>query len=93
METPKLLWLRENLPEIYRSAVNFFDLTDFLTWKMTGALDRSSCTVTCKWTYLAKDNRWDESFFRQIGLEDLVEDGFARIGRSVVHPGTALGRG
>ncbi|WFR99042.1 FGGY-family carbohydrate kinase [Rhizobium tumorigenes] len=93
METPKLLWLREKLPEIYRSAVNFFDLTDFLTWKATGALDRSSCTVTCKWTYLAKENRWDESFFRQIGLEDLVEDGFARIGRSVVHPGTALGQG
>ncbi|MET0748853.1 MAG: FGGY-family carbohydrate kinase [Rhizobium sp.] len=93
METPKLLWLRENLPEIYRSAENFFDLTDFLTWKATGSLARSSCTLTCKWTYLAHEDRWDESYFRQIGLEDQVDDGFARIGQQVVHPGTALGTG
>ena len=93
METPKLLWLSENLPDVYESAENFFDLTDFLTWKATGALDRSSCTVTCKWTYLAHENRWDESYFREIGLGDLATDGFSRIGKSVVHPGTALGNG
>lgn len=93
METPKLLWLRENLPDVYHTAQNFFDLTDFLTWKATGALDRSSCTLTCKWTYLAHENRWDETYFQEIGLQDLVEDEFARIGQRVVHPGTALGRG
>ncbi len=46
METPKLLWLAENRPGIYAQAVHFFDLTDFLTWKASGALDRSACTVT-----------------------------------------------
>ncbi|MFN7023029.1 MAG: FGGY-family carbohydrate kinase [Pseudorhizobium sp.] len=93
METPKLLWLKENLPEVYSSAENFFDLTDFLTWKATGALDRSACTVTCKWTYLAHESRWDESYFRSIGLDDLADDGFRRIGTLVVHPGTALANG
>ncbi|MFX5718660.1 FGGY family carbohydrate kinase, partial [Acinetobacter baumannii] len=33
METPKLLWLKEQLPEVYHGAAHFFDLTDFLTWK------------------------------------------------------------
>ncbi|MEB2847336.1 ribulokinase [Rhizobiales bacterium RZME27] len=93
METPKLLWLKENRPEVYASAKNFFDLTDFLTWKSTGALERSSCTVTCKWTYLAHEDRWDESYFREIGLEDLAEEGFLRIGQRIVHPGTPLGNG
>ncbi|TCQ98210.1 D-ribulokinase [Neorhizobium sp. JUb45] len=93
METPKLLWLKENRPEVYASAENFFDLTDFLTWKSTGALERSSCTVTCKWTYLAHEDRWDESYFRAIGLEDLAADGFRKIGEKIVHPGTALGHG
>jgi len=93
MQTPKLLWLKEHLPEVYSSAEHFFDLTDFLTWKSTGALERSSCTVTCKWTYLAHEDRWDETYFRTIGLGDLPEDGFRRIGQSVVHPGTPLGDG
>ena len=34
-----------------------FDLTDFLTWKATGSLARSQCTLTCKWTYLAHERR------------------------------------
>jgi D-ribulokinase len=93
MQTPKLLWLKENRPNVYSSARNFFDLTDFLTWKATGALERSSCTVTCKWTYLAHEDRWDESYFRQIGLEDLAADRFSRIGERIVYPGTPLGAG
>lgn len=93
METPKLLWLKENRPDVYSSARNFFDLTDFLTWQSTGALERSSCTVTCKWTYLAHEDRWDESYFRQIGLEDLANEEFRRIGKRIVHPGTPLGDG
>jgi D-ribulokinase len=93
METPKLLWLRENRPDVYSSARNFFDLTDFLTWKASGALERSSCTVTCKWTYLAHEDRWDESYFREIGLEDLAAEGFRRIGARIVHPGTPLAAG
>ncbi len=93
MQTPKLLWLKENRPDIYSSARNFFDLTDFLTWKATAALERSSCTVTCKWTYLAHEERWDESYFEAIGLDDLAADGFRRIGERIVPPGTPLGAG
>lgn len=93
METPKLLWLKENLPAVYASAAHFFDLTDFLTWKATGSLQRSSCTVTCKWTYLAHEGRWDADYFHRIGLGDLAEQGFARIGREVVWPGTPLAGG
>ena len=93
METPKLLWLRENLPATYDAAWQFFDLPDFLTWRATGSLARSTCTVTCKWTYLAHEGRWDASYFRQIGLTDLADDGFVRIGTEIVPGGTALGNG
>ncbi|WP_428687171.1 FGGY family carbohydrate kinase, partial [Roseibium sp.] len=68
METPKLLWLKENLPEAFNAAWQFFDLTDYLTWRATGSLARSICTLTCKWTYLGHERRWDESYFREIGL-------------------------
>jgi FGGY-family pentulose kinase len=68
METPKLLWLKENSPEVYGAAWQFMDLTDFLTWRATGDLSRSVCTVTCKWTFLAHENAWDASYFEQVGL-------------------------
>lgn len=93
METPKLLWLRENRPETFSAAWGFFDLADFLSWKATGSLARSTCTLTCKWTYLAHEARWDASYFRQIGLGVLADEGFARIGTEVVEPGTALAAG
>lgn len=93
METPKLLWLRENKPETFAAAWQFFDLPDFLTWKATGSLARSICTVTCKWTYLAHESRWDAGYFKTIGLGALADEGFVRIGTEIVAPGTRLGDG
>lgn len=93
METPKLLWLKENRPDIYLGAWQFMDLTDYLTWRATGSLARSICTVTCKWTYLGHEGAWDADYFRTIGLGDLVDDGFARIGTQIVPAGFALADG
>jgi len=93
METPKILWLKENRPQIFDTTWQFFDLADFLTWRATGDLSRSTCTVTCKWTYLAHEKRWDASYFHQIGLGALADEGFARIGQVIVEPGSAVGQG
>lgn len=93
MQTPKLLWLRENMPRTYAEAWQFMDLADFLTWRATGDLARSTCTVTCKWTYLAHEARWDGDYFRAIGLGDLADDDFSRIGQKMCAPGTPLGSG
>lgn len=93
MQTPKLLWLAQNKPEVFASAWQFFDLPDFLTWKASGSLARSTCTVTCKWTYLAHESRWDAGYFAAIGLSALVDEGFVRIGTDMVAPGSPLGRG
>jgi D-ribulokinase len=93
METPKLLWLKRNLPASFAAARHFFDLADYLTWRATGSLSRSVCTVTCKWTYLAHEKRWDTRYFEDIGLEELAAEGFSRIGTDIVDPGTALANG
>jgi FGGY-family pentulose kinase len=93
METPKLLWLKRNLPGSFATTDHFFDLADYLTWRATGSLQRSVCTVTCKWTYLAHEKRWDAQYFKDIGLGELADEGFVRIGTEIVEPGTALGEG
>jgi len=97
MQTPKLLWLKERLPECFRRAARFFDLPDFLTYRATGIDVRSLCSVTCKWTYLAhlaKDDEragWQPDFFRAVGLADLADDGYLRIGTRVRPMGEKIG--
>ncbi len=91
METPKLLWLRERLPGSFARAARFLDLADFLGYRATGNDVRSLCTTACKWTYLGHEDGWDESYFRQIGLGVLADEGFARVGRSVRPMGERAG--
>ena len=51
------------------------------------------CTVTCKWTYLAHERRWSDTFLQRIGLGDFAAEQYRRIGRDIVDAGTPLGSG
>uniref|UniRef100_A0A1D1YYV5 FGGY carbohydrate kinase domain-containing protein n=1 Tax=Anthurium amnicola TaxID=1678845 RepID=A0A1D1YYV5_9ARAE len=108
MQSPKLLWVKENLQESWSMAFRWMDLSDWLAYRATDDDTRSLCTTVCKWTYLGhahmqqvndKDSRnmeacgWDDVFWEEIGLEDLVEGHHAKIGRSVAFPGHPLGLG
>ncbi len=88
-QPPKLLWLKENVPETYRHAHRFMDLADFLSYRATGIDARSLCTTVCKWSYLGHEGRWDDLFFRMAGLEELADG--TRIGSAVRPPGALLG--
>ena len=67
METPKLLWLKEHLPdELVARARGSSICPIFSTYRATGIDVRSLCTTVCKWTYLgheATGGRWDDSYF------------------------------
>ncbi|KZV40224.1 FGGY carbohydrate kinase domain-containing protein [Dorcoceras hygrometricum] len=108
MQPPKLLWVKENLPESWSMAFRWMDLSDWLSYRATGDDTRSLCTTVCKWTYLGHahmqqinetDSRdmeslgWDDDFWEEIGLGDLVDGHHSKIGRSVAFPGHALGSG
>ncbi len=72
MAVPKLLWLKRHLPESWRRIGMVFDLADFLTWRSTGSLARSACTLVCKWNYLAhRKPGWQEDFLSAVGLPEL----------------------
>lgn len=98
MEPPKLLWLKENLRETWRRTTRFFDLPDFLTYRATGNATRSLCTTVCKWTYQGHEDsdqsesigRWDRTFWEAIGLRELADEGFRRVGTRVRPMGERL---
>ena len=98
MQTPKLLWLKKNLPDSWSRAKHFFDLPDYLTYRATGDATRSLCSMTCKWTYLAHEaeagnSGWNEDFFKAAGLSDLAEENFDRIGTKIRPMGESVGNG
>lgn len=101
MESPKLSWLRENLPDCWKRTRRFFDLADFLTYRATGDETRSLCTTVCKWTYQghldpmlpSSVGRWDDTYWQSIGLGELASEGYRRIGTHIRPMGEAVGQG
>ena len=91
METPKLRWLKRELPQSWQRTHHWFDLPDFLTWRATGSGVRSLCSTVCKWTYLGHERQWDASYFRAVGLDDLADQHFERIGTDIRAPGELAG--
>ncbi|KAF2673557.1 FGGY-family carbohydrate kinase-like protein [Microthyrium microscopicum] len=85
MEIPKVLWLKNNMPKELFSNCKFYDLADALTHMATGAETRSFCSAVCKQGYVpvgvdGSVKGWQEDFLKAIGLEDLCEDDFKRMG-------------
>ena len=89
MQTPKLMWIKRNLPKSWARIGQVYDLADFLTWRASGSQARSQCTLTCKWTYLAHEQRWSRDFFKSVGIEDLFDRSLAAL--PVVPVGTCIG--
>ena len=85
MEMPKVLWLKNNLPEEVFARCKFYDLVDALTHLATGGETRSFCSAVCKQGYVpvgvdGSVKGWQEDFYKAVGLGGLVEGGFERIG-------------
>ncbi|GAA5994564.1 FGGY-family carbohydrate kinase [Rhodotorula paludigena] len=84
MEVPKMLWLKNHMPSSLFSSCMFFDLPDWLTYRATGDLARSNCSLGCKCSYVppgVEDSEgWNRSFFSQIGLDDFVKNDFIQVG-------------
>jgi ribulose kinase len=93
MQTPKILWLREQLPERWPRMRHLFGLPDFLTFRATDCPSRSLCSLTCKWTYVAANGGWEDSYWRAIGLGEIVDEGYARVGTTVQEMGQPVGAG
>jgi FGGY-family pentulose kinase len=85
MEIPKVLWLKNNMPKELFDRCKFYDLGDALTHMATGNENRSNNSAVCKQGYVpvgvdGSVKGWQEDFLTEIGLSDLCEDNFKRLG-------------
>lgn len=91
MEIPKILWIKKHLNlSTWKEAKHFLDLPDFLTYKSTGSLSRSLCSVVCKWNYDGLNSCWRKDYFDLIGLSELCENNFEKLGNIILSPGEAI---
>lgn len=85
MEIPKVLWLKNHMPKEIFDDCKFFDLADALAFIATGNEKRSFCSAVCKQGYVpvgvdGSVKGWQEDFLSEIGLKELTEDNFKRMG-------------
>lgn len=93
MQIPKLMWLKRHRKDLWDRLGYAGDLADYLTYRSSGSIERSVCTLGCKWTYNPDAGNgagaWDRAFLTQMGLGDLLEK--AQLPDRAKSVGTSLG--
>lgn len=69
----KVLWIKENEPELYAKATHIGEFTDWLTYRLTGEWVGSINNTSIRWYYDRAEGGWPRDFYELIGLGELVE--------------------
>jgi len=66
---PKLLWLKQNEPELWRQAWKFLLYEDFIIHKMTGIAVISRCLASRTQVYDLVEDRWSDEILDALDLD------------------------
>jgi len=66
---PKLLWIRENEPQIWQAAHKFLLVEDFLIQKMTGQAVVSACLASRTQLFNLAQGDWEGEILAALGLD------------------------
>jgi xylulokinase len=65
----KILWLKENLPQIYEKAYKFLTPKDYIVFKLTTALSTDHSEASGTLLYDADKEKWSDELSEQIGID------------------------
>lgn len=73
--TPKILWFRENLPEVYAATYKFLQSNSFIVLRLTGCFTQDICQSYGLHVVSMETGKYDPNTAQQLGidLEKLVE--------------------
>ncbi len=83
----KALWLKENEPEVYAAAQHICEYVDWLTYRLTSEWTASVNIASLRWYYDRDNGGFPRSFYRDVGLEDLLD----KFPQKVLEMGTVVG--
>lgn len=65
---PKLMWIRDNLPEVYAKTEKFLDVNGFLRFQCTGK-KLAEWSGACSYAFDLKKKDWERIFYRIAGID------------------------
>lgn len=65
---PKLMWLKENEPELYKKTEYFLDVNGYLKFKATGK-KVAEWSGACSYAFNLKKKDWERIFFKFAGID------------------------
>ncbi len=83
---PKIMWIKDNLPELFEEAHHFVLYEDFLTQWLTGELAISDCLASRTQLFSIEERDWSEK------LLNILEKNFRRKLSKVVRSGEIVGK-
>ena len=66
---PKLMWVRENLPQVYARAAHIFLMEDYIIWKLTGTAQIDYSLATRTMAFDIANLCWSGEMCRAAGID------------------------
>ena len=85
---PKALWIRRHQRQLYERCARFCELTDWVTYRLSGEWSASLCTLSAEWSYVSRLGGWPETLLDGVGMPDLVQ----RLPERINEPGKVIGK-
>ncbi|MDR1954102.1 MAG: carbohydrate kinase [Clostridiales Family XIII bacterium] len=84
---PKMMWIRDNRPDIFSAADRIVEFQDFINHYLTGRWCASVSQVTCKAHYVESLGGFNKDFYHAIGFNEFFE----KADLDVVNQGAPIG--
>jgi len=85
---PKVLWLKENEPDIFEKTSFFMEQVDWINFRLTDELSLSINHITHRWFYNNREGGWPYEFYKSIGIENITE----KFPKNILKLGDSVGR-
>ncbi len=69
----KMLWMKENRPEIYRASVHVCEFQDWMNYLLTGRYVGCLNNFTVRWYFDDGKGGWPERFYHRIGIAEILD--------------------
>lgn len=66
--TPKMLWFKENLPDVYKETYKFLQSNSYIVYKLTGTMTQDISQGYGVHAFNMKTGKWEDDFCEELGI-------------------------